>query len=149
MIVPDDERNALADRWYYGKHEIKLLQPEGKFQSRPDNGDVSRDFVKNLQEWFVRLWKDLPLASELAPSILSTEIHPHDEIDQHDGDNSSVGTLVDEAEDRMGRRPPIITVKSIRRDGCEMSGFNDGLWRIQDSIGDMWAWKTWTPQDPL
>lgn len=139
IIVPDDERGALVDRWYYGKHDITLSDAEWRYKFRPDNGEIARNFVENLEEWFVRLWKDSPTPPAL-------EIHPnHDEEDATDDETASVGTLMGDELVERGILPPEVSIKSVRRNGVRMADFKDGLWKIQEAIGDMRVWKTWTP----
>ncbi|KAG9237974.1 hypothetical protein BJ875DRAFT_480784 [Amylocarpus encephaloides] len=56
-IVPDDERNALVDRWYYGKHELLLKESAFSYTFIPaDQSEPAKTAVENLQEWFDRLW---------------------------------------------------------------------------------------------
>lgn len=143
MIVPDDDRGALIDRWYYGKHAITLAEPEWTYKFRPNNGNVAKNFVDNLKEWFARLWRDpKPASSTPSPSTTysPTSTEERDDVD----DDASVGTLSKEV-DEVNIAPPEVSVKSIRRNGCRMAEFKDGLWEIQEAIGDMRVWKTWVP----
>jgi hypothetical protein len=143
MIVPDDERGGLVDRWYYGKHDIGLEDAEWRYKFRPDNGDVARDFVENLEEWFVRLWKD--------PEP-PRQIHVNEEEGENEEENSdaaSVGTLTGDEVPERGIQPPVVSVKSVRRNERRMAEFKDGLWQIQEAIGDMRVWKTWSPPPAL
>jgi len=149
MVVPDDERNALVDRWYYGKHEIQLKEPEWRYAFRPDGGEVARDFVENLEEWFERLWNPPVVPPSVSSSSASSQ-HTTDDQIEGDDDNASVGTLMaDETTVVVGRRPPEVTVKSVRRNGRRMAEFKDGIWEIQEAIGDMRVWKTWTPPEEM
>lgn len=141
--MPDDDRGALIDRWYYGKHTITLMDPEWTYKFRPNNGELARNFTDNLEEWFARLWKRTERASSYT-ECSTTSDGQDDEV--------SVGTLANEDEEDVvekDRIPPEVSVKSIRRNGRRMAGFVDGLWEIQEAIGDMRVWKTWTPPSSL
>lgn len=146
MIVPDDERGSLVDRWYYGKHDIVLEDAEWRYKFRPDNGDVAKDFVENLEEWFGRLWRD-PEPSRRHNQIPADE--QQKEQEGEDSDAASVGTLTGDEVPERGIEPPVVSVKSVRRNGRRMAEFKDGLWQIQEAIGDMRVWKTWTPPSAL
>ncbi|TVY27949.1 hypothetical protein LHYA1_G003503 [Lachnellula hyalina] len=57
-IVPDDQKHALEDKFYYRKHEIQLKDPEFKYIFRTfGQSELTKTCVENLGEWFGRLWK--------------------------------------------------------------------------------------------
>lgn len=57
-IVPDDERNALEDRYYYRKHRISLQQPDVEYMFWTNGREEPAKTVTELLEaWFSRLWK--------------------------------------------------------------------------------------------
>lgn len=145
IIVPDDERGALIDRWYYGKHNITMVEPEWTYKFRPNNGDIAKNFVHNLEEWFARLWKDAK-----SPTSSSCNIYPlnSSQSQEIEDDAASVGTLTDEVFE-VGTQPPDVSIKCIRRNGRRMADFKEGLWEIQEAIGDMRVWNTWLPPSSL
>lgn len=53
----DDERHALADKWYYHEHEVELRDAEWRYEFRLE-GEMERSvgLVGNLEGWFERLW---------------------------------------------------------------------------------------------
>lgn len=132
IVVPDDEIGALEDRWYYRRHEIKLLEPEYTYHFRPSGGEKASTVVENLQEWFARLWDN--------------DRKKANENDETEDDNESVTVGGDEEAEKEGTEHiPTVCVKSIRRNGRPMANFRDGLWGIQEAMGDMRFWKTWNP----
>lgn len=153
IIVPDDERHSLGDRWYYGKHEITLVYAEWRYKFRPSGGSEARGFAENLRDWFARLWRDedwgMQVMNESQHGLSNVE-RSHRVIEEggnHVEDDSSVNTLV--AGDITGRQPPDISIMSVRRNGKKMEDFKDGLWGIQKAIGDMRVWKIWKPPPSL
>lgn len=59
LIVPDDERNALEDKYYFGKHEIQLRWPGLGYEFVPEGQNVkAKTVIENLGEWFERLWRE-------------------------------------------------------------------------------------------
>jgi hypothetical protein len=62
--------------------------------------------------------------------------------EEEDGDRESVTVCGEEVEER---EIPTVCVKSIRRNGREMANFRNGMWGIQEAMGDMRYWKTWNP----
>lgn len=56
-VVVDDERHALADKWYYHEHEVELRDAEWRYEFRLE-GEMERSvgLVGNLEGWFERLW---------------------------------------------------------------------------------------------
>jgi hypothetical protein len=129
IVVPDDDRGPLIDRWYYGKHDIELLDPEWAYSFRPSGQEMDgKTVVENLGEWFERLWK-LETDRDSARPVLG--VH-----------QSGVG-----GDQVFPRIPPSVTAKSIRRNGRRMAPLKDGLWDIQKAMGDMRVWKSWTPPE--
>ena len=131
IIVPDDVVGALEDRWYYRRHEIRLLEPECGYHFRVSDGEKARTVVENLGEWFGRLWGGEKKMDDV-------------EEENGDGDNDESVTISGEEEER---EVPTVCVKSIRRNGRIMANFRDGLWGIQEAMGDMRYWKTWNPPE--
>lgn len=121
MIIPDDEKGALIDRWYYGKHDIEVGGPPWAHTFRPNGEELAKTVVENLGEWFERLWN-----------------MERKEERKEDGEYEEV---------RPPSEPPNVSVMSVRRNGRRMSEFKDGLWEIQEAMGDMRVWKTWTPPE--
>lgn len=124
ILVPDDQRGPLIDRWYYGKHDIHLLEPEWAYTFRshgPGVREDSKTVVENLEEWFARLWR----------------------VDDVCGDSDADG----DGRGQVPLCPPKVMVKSIRRNGSRMAAFKDGLWEIQKEMGDMRVWRSWTPPE--
>lgn len=132
IIVPDDVVGALEDRWYYRRHEIRLLEPECGYHFRVSGGEEARTVVENLGEWFGRLWGGKKKMDDV-------------EEENGDGDDDRSVTVSGEEEER---EVLTVCVKSIRRNGRTMANFRDGLWSIQEAMGDMRYWKTWTPPEP-
>ena len=130
IIVPDDTTSALEDRWYYRRHEIRLRNPECGYHFRPAGGEKARTVVENLGEWFERLWGK------------QRKEDGGDGEEKEDGDGESVTVCGEEVEER---EVPTVCVKSIRRNGREMANFRNGMWGIQEAMGDMRYWKTWNP----
>jgi hypothetical protein len=127
VIIVPDEVHALEDRWFYRRHEIKLLEPEFKYHFRPNGGEKARTVVENLQEWFERLWN---------PSRKEEE-EGEDEEPGDDGESVTVSG------DDGANEVPRVCVKSVRRNGRTMANFRDSMWDIQEEMGDMRYWKTW------
>ena len=114
--MPDDERNALEDRWYFGKHEVAFKEPGLGYEFVPEGqSGRARTVVQNLGEWFERLWRP------------------------GDGDGESV-------HDEDGVKAPRVGVVSVRRSGKVMGDFKDGIWEVQKALGNMRVWKTWVPK---
>ena len=130
IIVPDDEVGALKDRWYYRRHKIKVLEPEFKYYLRPNGGEKARTVVENLQGWFERLWNPGKKAE--------------DDEEEEPGNNGESVTISGE---EGSKEVPTVCVKSIRRNGRTMANFKDGMWGIQEDMGDMRYWKTWNPPE--
>jgi hypothetical protein len=133
FIVPDDEVGALEDRWYYKRHEIKLLEPEDTYHFRPNGGERARTVVENLQEWFGRMWDDNRKKA--------------DEQEQAEDDDDESVTVNEEETEKEAGNVPKVCIKSIRRNGRKMANFRDGLWGIQEAVGDMRYWMTWNPPE--
>ncbi|KAH7333130.1 hypothetical protein BKA65DRAFT_40337 [Rhexocercosporidium sp. MPI-PUGE-AT-0058] len=116
-IVVDDERNALADKYYYREHEVKLLEPEWRYEFRLE-GETERSMtlVENLEAWFEKLW-------ECAERV--------------DEEGRNVGRR---------RDVPKVGMRSVRRDGERLGDFREGAWETQKMVGDMRVWKTWAPE---
>ena len=113
-IVPDDERNNLADIYHYRKHEVELLDPEWTYEFKPaGETERSKTVVVNLNEWFERLLGNVP------------------------------GNVGESRGTSKGRSPPKVCMKSVRRDGNKMEDFREGAWAVQKMVGDMRVWKTW------
>ncbi|PSS12570.1 hypothetical protein M430DRAFT_36661 [Amorphotheca resinae ATCC 22711] len=128
IVVPDDEERCLADRWYYGKHEITMEEPEPEGHDGPLGGQKLATFVDTLDEWFERLWKG--------------------EISGEEDQEEEVDGKGDERDKEMGTerpRRPKVRVMSVRRNGQKMREYTDGISDIQKAMGDMRLWKTWTP----
>ena len=138
IIVPDDETGALEDRWYYRRHEIKLLEPEFNYHFRPSGGEKARTVVENLGEWFQRLWND---SGEKVQ-----EGEEEEEEEEENGDEAKSVTVSGDGDEERNEAPTVC-VKSIRRNGRTMGSFRDGLWGIQEAMGDMRYWKTWNPPE--
>jgi len=132
MIVPDDEKGALVDRWYRGKHDIVLKEPGWGYRFHPMDGEFAKTVEENLREWFERLWKDKDEGS----------------LDD-DNDDSAKGKETDRPREvRPEKEPPKVSVKSIRRGGRRMNtDFRDGIWQIQEAMGDMRMWESWNPPE--
>jgi hypothetical protein len=116
-IVPDDVKGALEDRWYYGKHEIKLVEPECAYTlqlAHNNHGPVVKGVVENLLEWFVRLWRE-----------------------------GWVNERVMEGE----MEGPRVSIMSLRRNTMKMEDYRHGVWEIQMKLGDMAYWRAWTPPE--
>ena len=121
-----------------GKHDVGLEEAEWRYTFRPGNGEVARGFVEGLEEWFGRLWR--------APErSVRFQLGEKEVEDEHDSNAAPVGTWAGEEAVEHGRQPPMISVKSVRRNGRRMADFKEGLWQIQEAMGDMHLWKTWTP----
>jgi hypothetical protein len=45
----------------------------------------------------------------------------------------------------IGREPPKVLVRSVRREGRRMGDFREGAWEVQKMLGDMRVWKNWVP----
>ncbi|KAG0650149.1 hypothetical protein D0Z07_3460 [Hyphodiscus hymeniophilus] len=135
IIVPDDAVGALEDRWYYRRHEIKLLDPEYIYHFKPGGGEEAKTVVENLQEWFGRLWADN-----------QTQLNGEHgaKIDDNEGVNVTIDEGVEVVRTVIAEYVPRVCVKSIRRNGQAMANFRNGLWGIQEAVGDMRYWKTWT-----
>ena len=130
IVIPDDEGRCLADRWYYGKHEITAWQPEvNSIRTAPQ--EWMPTFVGNLEEWFGRLWKDQNAGKD------KVQNNQNDESGRDEEDKMAVETGT--------RKPPKVSVMSLKRDGQIMREFTDGLSDIQNAMGNMQTWKTWTP----
>ncbi|TVY19565.1 hypothetical protein LARI1_G003403 [Lachnellula arida] len=57
-IVPDDQKHALEDRYYYRKHKIQLKDPEFDYTfTSLGQTELTKTCVENLTEWFGRLLK--------------------------------------------------------------------------------------------
>ena len=131
IIVPDDEDGALEDRWYYKRHEIKFLMPAYTYHFRPSGGERAKTVVENLQEWFGRLWSN-----------------DCKKVDEQDGsDIESVTVSGEEETEKEIEHVPTVCIKSIKRNGRTLADFRDGLWGIQEAVGDMRYWKTWNPAE--
>jgi hypothetical protein len=131
IMVPDDEERCLADRWYYGKHEITMQQPEVRgVWSVPEQWRWT--LAGNLDEWFGRMWRDQKSAKTKVGNH-----HEHDEAENNEGGKVLIGTRVS--------NPPKVSVMSLKRNGRRMREYTDGLSEIQKSMGDMRIWKTWSP----
>lgn len=131
IMVPDDQERCLADRWYYGKHEITMQQPEVRgVWSVPEQWRWT--LAGNLEEWFGRMWRDQKSAKTKVGNH-----HEHDEAENNEGGKVLIGTGVS--------NPPKVSVMSLKRNGRRMREYTDGLSEIQKSMGDMRIWKTWTP----
>jgi hypothetical protein len=128
IIVPDDVVGALEDRWYYRRHEIRLTEPECGYHFRPSGGEKAATVVENLGEWCQRLWSGEKKVEE-------------GEEEEAEDDDESV-TVSGEVEEK---EVPAVCVKSIRRNGRVMANFRNGMWGIQEAMGDMRYWKTWNP----
>jgi hypothetical protein len=87
-----------------------------------------------LGEWFGRLWG--------AEKKVEEGEEENGDGDEDANDDESVTVSGEEVE---GREVPTVCVKSIRRNGRIMANFRDGLWGIQEAMGDMRYWKTWNP----
>ena len=135
IIVPDDQIGALKDRWYYRRHEIKLLEPEYTYHFRPNGGEKARTIVENLQEWFGRLW--------------NKKVDKDDEVEKADDESVTVSGEEEPEQQQAAalEQVPLVLVKSIQRNGRVMEHFQDGLWGIQKAMGDMRYWKTWNPPE--
>jgi len=57
ILVPDDERRCLEDKWYYGKHEIKFEKPRWRYTLKPGGGEREKGVVRKLEEWMEKHWK--------------------------------------------------------------------------------------------
>ncbi|KAG4441002.1 hypothetical protein IFR05_003509 [Cadophora sp. M221] len=115
-IVVDDERNALADKYYYREHEVRLLEPEWRYEFRLEGEtETSMTLVANLEAWFERLWG----------------------MDGGVEEGRVVGRK---------RDVPRVGMMSVRRDGERMGDFREGAWETQKMVGDMRVWKTWVPE---
>ena len=133
IVIPDDEKRCLADRWYYGKHEITLRQPElGDIRSAPEQWVWVHSLAGNLEEWFGRLWKD----------------HNIDETkSKYQNGNDETGRSVDDklVTEVEPLKSPRVSVMSVKRNGQKMREYTDGVSDIQKAMGDMRIWRTWTP----
>ena len=131
IVVPDDEERCLADRWYYGKHEITTWKPDvNGIGTAPQ--EWVQIFVGNLEAWFGRMWKD-----QKAGKGKVQNRQRNDEGEQDEEGKMAMGT--------RASKPPKVSVMSLKRDGESMREFTDGLSDIQNAMGDMQIWKTWTP----
>lgn len=129
IVVPDDEERCLADRWYYGKHEITLRRPEMR-DDHPISKTWVQSFVRELDEWFERQWQG-GKSYENKETIRTGS-------SESDGENEMVmQTKVP--------KPPKVSIMSVTRNDQKMREYADGLSDIQKAMGDMRVWKTWTP----
>ncbi|CAG8974790.1 hypothetical protein HYALB_00000402 [Hymenoscyphus albidus] len=131
-IVPDDDRGALEDRWYYGKHALVFREPLVSYEFIPaGHTEPAKGVTDNLNEWFSRLWVGLSREGGMGEQF---------------GENEGAGGEVNEGESwNMRKLVPKVEIKSVRRGGRQMSDYKDGLWEVQRNLGDMRKWKTWIP----
>jgi hypothetical protein len=162
IVVPDDEERALIDKWYRGKHEISLHEPEWTYTFQPLGREQAPIFLECLEEWFDRLWKWDPNAKEVKPNTRNDsdgEDDPHNEDrdEESNGAEENTAIWIDKGKEKeigdkeAGPEPPTIKIMSVRRNGGAMrgpdpfQGYKDGVWDIQKALGDMRIWKSWTP----
>ena len=130
IIVPDDEERCLVDRWYYGKHEIAMREPElGDIKPASEVG--AQIILENLAGWFGRQWM----------SEKSGGNKNENEGGNTDHEKMEENEMVMDTETCM---PPKVSVMSVRRNGQRMRDYTDGICEIQKSMDDVRIWKTWT-----
>lgn len=127
IAVPDDEERCLIDRWYLGKHDITLRQPD-----LGTSEEWEQAFVGSLESWFGKVWKG--------------EIGNGDNT-ENDDENDEDETNEDKkmAMERGQPKPPKVRVMSLMRNGQKMREYADGISDIQKAMEDMLIWKTWSP----
>ena len=134
IVIPDDEKRCLTDKWYYGKHEIAMRQPVlGIIRSAPEEWMWANSFRVTLEEWFGRLWKDHNFGERKSK---------YQKWNDKSGRNVDDEQLVKEME---LPKPPTVRVMSVTRNGQKMRDYTDGVSDIKKAMGDMQFWKTWTP----
>jgi hypothetical protein len=127
IAVPDDEERCLVDKWYLGKHDITLGEPELRASE-----EWVQTFVESLEAWFGRLWKGERCNGENDEN--------DDENDENEKDeNKGMGM------ERGQPNPPKVNVMSLMRNQQKMREYADGISDIQKAMEDMSIWKTWTP----
>lgn len=132
-IIPDDDRGALEDRWYYGKHSLVFREPLVEYEFIPaGQTEPAKGVVENLNEWFGRLWADLP-----GRQAESAEGRDAGNVESESGSGGEGGNV--------RRVVPKVGIKSVRRGGRQMSDYKDGVWDVQKNLGDMRRWKGWVP----
>lgn len=134
IVIPDDEKRCLTDRWYYGKHEITMRQPVlGNIRSAPEEWVWANSFRVTLEEWFGRLWKDHNFGERKS---------------KYQKWNDKSGRIVDDEQlvkEMEPPKPPTVRLMSVTRNGQKMREYTDGVSDIKKAMGDMQFWKTWTP----
>jgi hypothetical protein len=131
IVIPDDEVRCLEDRWYYGKHDITMFQPDMRGVSAPLQVRV-QTFVDNLETWFEGVWND--------------QKSSHGQTQNYLGNNARENNKRDRITTETAMpKPPKVSIMSIKRNGTIMREHTVGLSDIQNSLGDMGIWKTWSP----